>query len=145
MVIREATVDDIPKLIPCAEEFHASSAHLRDFDPEHFVQSWTTYLYGGFGVIFVLETNDEIVGTIGALRHPDSNSGKMVVQECFWFTQKRYRGRGGLLYRALVEWSRGCELRMGYLVDSMPERMEEFYLKQGFRRVEVSYAKEVPA
>lgn len=145
MKIRHATIEDLPRLAPCAAEFYAASEHLRDFDLEWFCGQWKQYIDLGIGVIFVLDDDGEIAGCLGAVKGPDSNTGKPFVQETFWYAREGTRGRGGLLYRELLKWSRGCTLRMGFLVDSMPTRMEDFYVSQGFRRVEVGYVKDVAA
>jgi len=49
-----------------------------------------------------------------------------------------------LLYRAFEAWAKtkkATELRMGYLVDLMPEKVAHFYERVGFERVEVGYSK----
>jgi GNAT superfamily N-acetyltransferase len=54
------------------------------------------------------------------------------------------RGGGVLLYRAFEAWAKtkkATELRMGYLVDLMPEKVAHFYERVGFERVEVGYSK----
>jgi GNAT superfamily N-acetyltransferase len=103
-------------------------------------------LESGTGVIFVDENGEEIQGTLGGVAYPEINSGELVATEFFWFVAPERRGGGLRLYRAFEEWARskGCrEIRMAYLIDSMPEKLAKLYRRLGFEPVEVQYVKEL--
>lgn len=148
-MIREATVEDLMDVGPCAERFYASSAFLTDFNINVFAASWKAILSAGYGVIFLLLEGEKIVGAIGGLTYPDMNSGKVTATETFWFVDEENRGMGGInLYRRLERWARekGCaSLRMGHMIDLMPGKLKELYSRLGYRVIEVTYSKELTA
>lgn len=144
MTLRQATIGDLPRLSQCGEEFSASSRVLSNFDMKRFRETWTALLSGDSAVIFLLCEGDEILGTIGGMAHRDLISDEMIAQEFFWYVLKGSRGAGIRLFRAFESWAkeRGCNrLRMGYLVDSMPEKVAGFYERMGLDREEVIYSK----
>ena len=144
MTIRQATIEDLPLLEPCAKEFYASSENLHDFEIGRFVGLWRTLISNGSGAVFILKDGDEVTGAIAGLLHQDPYSAGTVAQEMYWFVRAAARGGGVRLYRELERWavSKGAtELRMGYLVDLMPEKVAHFYERVGFRKIEVGYSK----
>lgn len=144
MLIRQARVEDLPRLSACAEEFYASSKFLKTFDLDRFVAMWTALLGNETGVIFLLCEGEEISGTIGGVAYPEAYSSEVIAQEFFWYSLSTSRGAGVRLYRAFEEWARarGCsQIRMGHLVDSMPEKVARFYERMGFVPIEVNFCK----
>lgn len=146
MTVRRATVEDLPKLSACAEEFYAASKFLRKFDLSRFVAMWSSLLNSDTGVIFLLVDGDMITGMIGAMVYPEAYSDEIILQEFFLFIRKEHRGGFGLLrlYRALEEYAveRNCtQIRMGHLQDSQPDGLRRLYLRLGFEHMETSYAK----
>lgn len=146
--IREACISELGKVGPFAEEFCSSSKHLKGFDREVFVESWTAIINAGFGTILLLVDGEDIYGAIGGLSYPDMNSGEMTATETFWFVSEVHRGSlsGVKLYKKFEQWARskGCRhLRMGHMTDLMPEKVKGFYISQGFAEIEVTYSKEL--
>ncbi|HEX4275838.1 MAG TPA: GNAT family N-acetyltransferase [Bryobacteraceae bacterium] len=145
MEIREATVSDLPAMETTARLFYASSSQLRRFEIGRFCETWRGLLENGAGVIFGL-FGDEVMGALGGVRHRDPYSEEMIAAEMFWFVRPEVRGPGLRLYRAFEAWARavGCnQIRMAFLEDSMPEKVEAIYLRLGFHPVEKLYAKEL--
>ncbi len=148
MTISEANPVDLEGLEPLARRFYASSKFLRKFDHAKFMKLWTEILESGKGVIFLLHDDHDVVGAIGGLCHPDAYSQDLVLQEMFWFVAEESRGAGARLYFKLEGWARdhGCaEIRMGFLHDSMPEKVGLFYRRLGFSAVETSFVKSLDA
>lgn len=147
-MIRRATLEDIPNLEPLAREFYEQSRFLGVFMQDLFSQLWTGLLESGTGVIYLLmDDAGEITGTLGGVVYPEPYSGALVATEFFWFVQAGARGGGLRLLRSFEEWARarGCaQLRMGHLVDVMPEKLDRVYRRLGFVPIEVAYAKELP-
>lgn len=144
MLIRQATVEDLPRLSACATEFYSSSKFLKTFDLGKFVAMWAALLQNGTGVIFVIEESGELVGTIGGVAYPEAYSSELIAQEFFWWINRESRGRGIRLYKEFEDWARerGCsQIRMGHLLDSMPEKVAKFYERMGFVAVEVNFCK----
>lgn len=145
-MIRPIQVEEIPKLHKLAAKFYGASRFLKRFNLASFSECWRRLLETGAGVIFVDENEGEIAGTLGGVAYPEINSGELVATEFFWFVDPDRRGGGLRLYRAFERWARakGCrELRMAYLMDSMPEKLDTLYRRLGFEPVEVQYVKEL--
>lgn len=148
--LRTATIADLPRLADLAQEFYASSRFLKDFDLDRFVSLWTVLLKNGSGVIFLLESDGEIVGTIAGVAHPEPYSARVTAQEFYLFIRAESRGGVGLLklLRAFEAWARakGCaQIRIGHLQDSMPDQLKRLYERMGFEHVESTFAKELVA
>lgn len=146
--LRTATLADLPRLGDLAREFYASSVFLKGFDLDRFVSLWTVLIKNGSGVIYLLESANEIVGTIGAVAHPDAYSARVICQEFFIFVRSESRGGTGLLklLRAFERWARErhcSEIRLGHLQDSMPEELKRLYVRMGFVHVESMFSKEL--
>lgn len=143
-MIVQAKISDLPRLSELAKEFYAASSVLREFNLSKFVMVWTNILNANSGVIFLLMEGEEILGTLGGVMHFDPYCEDRIAVEFFWFVSKQNRGGGIGLYRRFEQWARenGCqEIRMMHLVDSMPDKVADFYCRVGFRKVETLYAK----
>lgn len=145
MLIRPATIEDLPQCGPCAEKFYASSQHLKTFDINRFVAMWTALLSNETGAMFLVLDQNEIVGAIAGVAYPEAYSDELICQEFYWFISPEHRGMGGVrLYKMFEDWARskGCsQIRMGHLLDSMPEKVSKFYERMGFVAAEVNYFK----
>jgi GNAT superfamily N-acetyltransferase len=144
--LRQAEIEDLPKMENCAREFYASSRFLKGFDIAKFCQLWSQLLARGTGVIFMLESDGEIQGSIGGVIYPDAYSESLIATEFFWFVRHSERGQGLKLYRAFETWARekACdEIRMVHLHDSMPERLATLYRRLGYQAAETHYVKEL--
>lgn len=144
--IRQANFEDLLGLEECARAFFANSGQPGVFNFEHFLATLKEVLQANYGVVFLLENESKIIGAIGGLIYPDSNTGDLTATESYWFVLKEHRrGLGGIrLYKAFKSWAieRGClHLRMGYLIASMPEDVARFYEREGFTAIEVNYSK----
>jgi GNAT superfamily N-acetyltransferase len=148
MTIQQITVEQLPALSGLAESFYSSSAVLSaaPFQLEKFVEMWRELIALERGVIFLLMDREQPVGAFGGILHLEQYSDKPIASEFFWFVQEEARGRGILLMREFEKWARergAREFRMIHLADSMPERLKDFYLRDGFHVVETAYAKEL--
>lgn len=146
MLIRPATVEDLPRCGQSAQEFYESAPSLGSFELDRFITMWTMLLGNGSGVIFLLLNGEVIVGAIGGVAYPDAYTAKLMATEFFWFVGESSRGRGVRLYRMFEDWARerGCaQIRMVHLLDLMPEKVARFYDRAGFKPLEVHYAKEL--
>ncbi len=145
-MIRQATVEDLPRMESAARAFFASSRFLRRFDMDRFIRAWAALLSSGTGVIFALFDRDEVCGAIGGVVYPDINTGELIASEFFWFIRPGSRGDGLRLYRAFERWARtqACrQIRMVHLTDSMPDRLARVYRRLGYLPAETHYVKEL--
>lgn len=148
MILREATVADLPRIEPGAREFYSKSEFLNGLDMAQFRHTWTTLWSLDAGVIYFLEDDlGEIAGFIGGVRFPDPNTGRLVATECFWFVRDYARGQGWKLYRAFERWAKASKCRqihMVHLMDSMPDELSRFYQRIGYKPMEMRFCKELP-
>jgi len=148
MIVRQATIDDLPKLEPLAREFYSSSRFLKDFDIERFSSVWASWMNLGVGAIYLLlpDESGPIAGCLGAYVYPEPYSGSIVATEFFWYVSRDHRGHGLDLYYAFEEWARergASQIRMAHLCDLMPEGMKVLYGELGMEPIETTYAKDL--
>ena len=130
--MRQATEDDIQRLIEMGRKFHAQSGLPFGFD-DAAVGALLSALTGG-GVIIMTDS-----GAIGGVMNPAycDPSWRMAV-ELFWWAEKD----GLALLRAFEEWAaeRGAsEVRMTSLA-SLP-RADTILRRKGYAATEISYSK----
>lgn len=147
-MIRELPISELFRLAPAAKEFYAASRFLGVFHLARFEQIWTSLIEGGNGVIFADEREGEIVGTIGGIVHRDIYGEGTIAEEFFWFVREEFRGSGILLYREFERWAKGkgaAQIQMVHLLDVMPHKVGDFYIRCGYVPVETRYTKELTA
>lgn len=147
-MIRQATIDDLPRLAPGAAEFYASSRVLGGFSIERFTAVWTDLFKLG-GVIFIDECAEGVDGAIGGMIHRDIYGEDKIVEEFFWFVRPHARGHSGLrLYKAFERWAYdngAASIQMVHLLDLNPEKLATFYRRAGYVPVETRYSKQLCA
>ena len=149
-MIREATAQDIPRVVVLAEQFYneVQEDYFPPFDEDSVVELCGTIL-AGLGVIFVAEVDGYVVGFLAAVATPHLfNKATVNVQEVAWFVSEEHRG-GSLsvrLYVALEGWAARREdvtiLTMGARVTS-PPRIRAFYRHRGYTEQETGFSKGV--
>lgn len=142
-MIREAQIDDLPRLVPMAKVFFESLPSIAGLDPGRFVAAWTRLLQGP-GILLVCEVDGEIIGGIGAVVHEEIYSGERIMSEMFWYVSPQHRGHGLKLYRELEKAAKaiGCtQIRMVHLLDSSAETLRLLYHRMGYQPLEQHYWK----
>lgn len=144
--IRQATVNDVERLVPIGQAFFAEFALPGRFNPTHFCQMWERVFTSGLAVVVIAERDDEVVGAIGVLLYPDLNTGDLWAQETFWYVaQEQRRSRVGIelfiAMECLVRERGAVGMRMIHLTTS-DARLQKWYAKRGYRPLEVCYIKE---
>lgn len=138
------TVEDLPSLIEGANEFYSSSKFLQKFDAATFCELWKCLIVGGMGVIHIDRDGDVVTGAIGGIIHKEPYNSEKVMAEMFWFVRPEYRGLGVRLYKAFEKWaveSGAASIQMVHLLDSMPDKVGQFYIRCGYEAVETRYTK----
>jgi hypothetical protein len=151
MIVRKATEADLPKYIVLAESFHiASPMHgVIGFDADGYSQFYLTSLKNDSIGIWLAEIDNEIVGICGALVYPMYfNPSALVVQELWWWLTPKSRGSGagGKMFKQIKDWSKekdASALFMIALEDSRAKKMENLYIRAGFKPMERTFIKEV--
>ena len=151
MIVRKAIEADLPKYIVLAESFHmASPMHgVIDFDPVGYAQFYTESLQNDSVGVWLAEVDNEIVGICGALVYPMYfNPSALVVQELWWWLTPKSRGSGagGKMFKQIEDWAKernASALFMIALEDSRAKKMENLYVRAGFKPMERTFIKEV--
>ena len=90
--------------------------------------------------------NNEPEGMIAGTMVDSLTNGKRVLQEVVWFVSKEHRSHGKLLLNEFeklgIEKKAEC-IVMGLMGNSMFERLDVFYRRQGYKKLEVQYIKEL--
>lgn len=150
MIVRKAIETDLPKYIVLAESFHmASPMHgVIDFDPEGYAHFFTTSLQNDSVGIWLAEIDNEIVGICGAIMYPlYFNPSALVVQELWWWLTPASRGSGagGQMFKQIEQWAKeknASALFMIALEDARVKKMENLYIRAGFKPMERTFIKE---
>lgn len=92
-MIRQATVNDLPKLLEMGQRFFDASGYsdVTTFRPEVFAFSLNTIASNG---VLLVADQDGPVGMAGALVYPFYFSGDTTAQEVFWWVDPDHRGIG---------------------------------------------------
>ena len=139
-LIRLATVEDIPQMIPLAERFFAASGLSQwfRFDPESFANTVDGLIGSPAGIVLIAKAGDECVGMVAALAYQCwFDSAHRTAQELFWWVEPEHRqgSTGAQLWRRLEEWAQQNECRtmeMGALEALRPEALGKKYARLGY-------------
>lgn len=151
MIVRQATVEDLSRYIVLAESFHMASPMqgMIDFDPVGYGEFFKTSLQNDNVGIWLAEIDGEIVGISGAVAYPlYFNPAAIVVQELWWWLTPKSRGSGagGKMFKQIETWAKqknAAALFMIALEDSRAKKMENLYVRAGFKPMERTFMKEV--
>ena len=151
MIVRKATADDLAKYTVLAETFHAASPMHGsiEFDAEGYAQFFLSSLQNDSVGIWLAEIDGEIVGICGAVAYPlYFNPAALVVQELWWWLtpSSRGSGAGGQMFKQIEEWAKeknAAALFMIALEDKRAKKMENLYIRAGFKPMERTFIKEV--
>ena len=151
MQVRRATQADLPQYLVHAQAFHAASPMhgTIDFDPEGYSQFYLSSLENDNVGIWLAEIDGEIVGVCGAVAYPlYFNPSAMVVQELWWWLTPAARGTGAgkQMFNQIEHWTKekqASALFMIALEDKRAKKMENLYIRAGFKPMERTFIKEV--
>ncbi|MCR4299912.1 MAG: hypothetical protein NUV75_14390 [Gallionella sp.] len=135
-MIREATVDDIPKLLAMGKTF-AAKARLEDhvgYDPDSMAATFETMIKRDEFALFIGEH-----GAIGGMRAPHPfNYARELVDEVFWWSE----GREGIRLLAELEvWAGDAVMRVSALEAVEPERVGRLLARRGYGPLERAFVK----
>ena len=142
MIVRQATIKDLPGILELLREFHKESLDAFGFSVDEAV---TTILINKFYITsFVLETEGKIVGVLGGqvVTYPLNN--ELLYQEMVWFVNKKYRMHGIRLFKKLEEYCHANGIKkigIALMVNSKADKLEKFYERMGFEYLEKHFIK----
>jgi GNAT superfamily N-acetyltransferase len=151
MLVRKALESDLSQYLILAQAFHAASPMHGSigFDVPGYSQFYLSSLQNDSIGIWLAEIEDEIVGICGALVYPlYFNPSALVVQELWWWLTPASRGSGagGQMFKQIEQWAKDKEaaaLFMIALEDNRAKKMENLYIRAGFKPMERTFIKEV--
>jgi N-acetylglutamate synthase-like GNAT family acetyltransferase len=151
MIVRKATEADLPEYIKLAQAFHtASPMHGSiSFDVPGYSQFYLSSLQNDSVGIWLAEVDNNIVGICGAVAYPlYFNPSALVVQELWWWLTPASRGSGagGQMFKQIEQWAKDKDasaLFMIALEDNRAKKMENLYIRAGFKPMERTFIKEV--
>ena len=151
MIVRKATEADLPEYIKLAQAFHtASPMHGSiSFDVPGYSQFYLSSLQNDSVGVWLAEVDNNIVGICGAVAYPlYFNPSALVVQELWWWLTPASRGSGagGQMFKQIEQWAKDKDasaLFMIALEDNRAKKMENLYIRAGFKPMERTFIKEV--
>lgn len=137
-MVREATVDDVPRLVELGQRFFEETelGAVTSYDPESAAKSFCGMIELPQAGVFVLEVDGEVVGLIAGLVAPYLFNAELTGQELLWYVEPAHRGgRQSLrLVRVLEEWARmqgAATFAMAALMTS-PVGIFDYYESRGY-------------
>jgi GNAT superfamily N-acetyltransferase len=151
MIVRKATVADLGEYVTLAETFHAASPMngVVEFDREGYGQFYLSSLQNDTIGVWLAEIDNVIVGICGAIAYPLYFSPtNLVAQELWWWLTPASRGSGagGKMFKQIEQWAKernASALFMVALEDNRAKKMENLYIRAGFKPMERTFIKEV--
>jgi len=150
-MIKEMTIEDIPRLAEMAREFHkyAIADKGLGFSPSDFIKYSTFLMESPVANILMLGIEGKTVGTIAGIIAPwFMNFSQLILTELWWWVDPEYR-KGNLafgLLDALTEWGRYRGATTFIMVSIGAERegaVKRYYKRKGFAYMETHFVKEI--
>lgn len=152
MEVRQATQDDVPRIVDMSAKFYETTSYARwaPFDPDT-VHDLAANLAENH-VMLVAEEGGQLVGMVGLFVAPFMFNGDIIAAyEVVWWVDPEAQGQGaGKALLGAIEpacASRGCRTVQMVHLASSPPQAAAIYERMGYRHTESSYTKtlQVPA
>lgn len=151
MIVRDATIDDLPEYLMLAQAFHAASPMngVVAFDTDGYSQFYLSAIVNPSMGIWITEIDKRPVGIAGALLYPlYFNPSTLVAQELWWWLtlEARGTGAGSKMFSHIEKWSienKANAIFMIALEDAKVEKMAKLYKRSGYIPMERTFMKEV--
>lgn len=145
-LIRPVTLDEVPRLLPGAQQFFDEGYLSGTLNEKHFVSALRGFISNGTGIVLAAIENDEFLGSIGGVVYPDYATGDLVAGELFWYVPQEHRGIIGVrllkAFEAEAKKHGAARVYMIHLTDTRSEAFKDFYTRSGYRLVENIFCKE---
>lgn len=132
--MREATPDDLPRLLKIGREFYARSqwSAFSEWDDEAAAKTILFVINSNTGVVFISDT-----GAAGAMLYPIPWSGELIGQEIAWWGDFA-------MFPAMEEWARSrgaVAFQMAHLEGQRDKALDRVYRARGYAPAERAYVK----
>lgn len=147
-VIRDATSEDIPRLVAMGERFLTETVY-RDrgvgVNAAAMTRTVLLLLNSPTGAVFVAEDAGALVAMIGLLLFENPITGELTASELFWWVEPEHRGRGGYGVRLLKrgeQWARTTGAHKIHMI-APTQAVGELYRRLGYDYLETAYQKAI--
>jgi hypothetical protein len=141
-VIRDATPDDIPRLVEMGTRFLTESVYSGKVlvNPEAITRTMGLLLASDVGALFVSELDGVVTGMIGLMVFEHPFTGQRAAQELFWWVEPEHRGNGLKLLKRGEQWAAAAGAQHIHMVAPTPavghlyERLSYGYLEAVYQK-----------
>jgi hypothetical protein len=142
-VIRDATSDDIPRLVEMGERFLTETVyHGRvTVNPTAMARTVGFLLASDLGAVYVSEQHGAVVGMIGLLFFENPITGEPSVTELFWWVEGAHRGgpEALRLLRRGEQWAREIGAVKVHMIAPAGTRVGTLYQRRGYEELETAW------
>lgn len=141
-MIREARLEDIPNILHMGRAFFEENNWPAgvEFSADTLEATLISLIQGDSGKIFI---DSDYLGAVGGMTYPFYFTGQLAGCEFFWWVSPEARGGLGLqLFKHLEQWFKqkgATTSTMIALESSSPDKVGNFYEKQGYKLMEHHY------
>lgn len=142
-MIRDATEDDIPRLVEMGERFLTETGyHGRvAVNPRAMARTVAQLLVSEQGAVFVSSDHaGTVIGMIGLLLFENPITGELTVSELFWWVEPEHRGHGVRLLKRGEQWARAAGAAAVHMIAPVPS-VGQLYDRLGYEYLEATYMK----
>jgi GNAT superfamily N-acetyltransferase len=143
-VIRDATVDDIPRLLEMGARFVRETVYAGRLviDPDALARTFGLLIASDVGALFVSERDGVVTGMIGLLAFEHPFTGELAAHELFWWVEPEHRGHGLRLLKRAEGWARDFGAQHVHMV-APTRQVEQVYERLGYGYLEAAYTKAI--
>lgn len=128
---KEATLNDIPTLVPMLRKFWAASGYEFPFDVNWVIHTLEELIESPDAVVYFHDH-----GLIGGAISPVWFSDRMIAQEMFWWASKD----GRPLLKAFEDWARDRQVDGVAMIHlSTEDRVAHLYRRRGYKPRETAF------
>ena len=142
-MIRWATKEDVPALVPMAQGFiEEHYAETLTFNAEQTEGMLTRLIENPSGFLLVSDRDGVVVGTIGVIVYDHPFTGQALCSEMFWFVKPAFRGKadGMRLLKHAEKWVNTNRIPWMHMV-APNDRVKVFYKRLGYSELETHFYK----
>ena len=139
-MIREATREDIPRIVEMGCHFRGDSRYekyLRE-NPSKMAELADTMI--AKNGLLVSESDGKVVGMLASIIYPHFISGDIFSGEIVWWVEPEYRGDGVRLVRTMENRARLAGAKYAQMI-APTEQVGHLYKRLGYEYVESTYQK----
>lgn len=143
-MIRNATHDDIPRMVELGQQMHAESPNFRGmrFDADKLADAMRCAIDSPAGFARLAERDGMVIGGLVAMAVPHYFSSDSVACDLALFVAPEHRGgmAAARLVAAYRDWGRAlgvAKVQLGVMTGVAPEAVEGLCIRLGARRAGV--------